>query len=472
MHACRPARRRSALVVLAVCLAGATAGAGEHVLNALKDDIEPSPVRLQLAPYLQLPPTADELPRTRINMLKPFGDGSGRLAVSDLRGPLYLVDGKSFNVYLDVSEEFGDFFDARGLGVGLASFAFHPQFAENGLFYTFHNEPRSTAPADFPVPDGLEGERGVQAVLTEWRASEPGRSVFEGSRREIMRIGFRGSAHGVQEIAFNPNLSPGDEDYGNLYLCVGEGSTTRRRPELARSVHTIYGKVLRIDPLGRDSANGNYGIVADNPWASDEDPATLPEIYAYGFRNPHRLTWDAGGDGKALVTEIGESNIEEVNLLLPGRNYGWSYREGTFRIAPDVVEFKVYDLEEGEDEKSGFSFTYPVAQYDHSEGMAISGGAVYRGDAAPLLQGTYIFGDIVNGRIFAVNADELELGKQAEIRELLLEMDGKPLKLLEHTAAGRVDLRFGTDLENELYVMEKIHGHIFKVVGASRQTSP
>ncbi len=449
---------------------GSFASGDEYILDAIEADIEPSSIRLELESFLQLPPTSEELPRTRINMLKPFGDGSGRPAVSDLRGPFYLVSGKSFSVYMDLSAEFDTFYDARGLGVGFASFAFHPQFAENGLFYTVHNEPRHTAPADFPVPAGLTGDRGVQAVLTEWKAAEPGNAVFEGSRREVMRFAFRGTAHGIQEIAFNPNLVPDDPDYGNLYICVGEGSTTRRNPDLARSVRSVYGTVLRINPLGRDSDNGKYGIVASNPWAGDDDPSMLAEIYAYGFRNPHRLSWDAGGDGKAIVTEIGESNIEEVNLLLPGRNYGWSHREGTFRIEPLVAEFKVFDLDDGEDERNAFAFTYPVAQYDHSEGMAISGGSVYRGDALPLLKGTYVFGDIVNGRVFGVDADELELGKQSEIRELLLAIDGEPVTMMELAGnVGRVDLRLGTDLQGELYLMEKLRGRIYKIVGASRQ---
>ncbi len=440
---------------------------GEYVLDALKPEIKPSPMRLQLAPFLQMPPTSDTPPHTRINMLKPFGDGSGRLAVSDLRGPLYIVSDGAFSVYLDLSAEFDTFFDETGLGVGFASFAFHPEFAENGLFYTTHNEPRQTAQADFGAPSATTSTRGLQAVLTEWKAEEPGNAVFEGSRREVMRFGFRGPAHGIQEIAFNPNLLPDDPDYGNMYVCVGEGSSRRLGlDELERSVHA-YGSVLRINPLGRDSDNGQYGIVAANPWASDDDPDKRGEIFAYGFRNPHRLTWDSGGDGKALVTDIGEANIEEVNILRPGLNYGWSNREGTFRIEPEVVEFKVFDLDEGEDEKNGFSLTYPVAQYDHSEGMAIVGGPVYRGAAIPMLQGTYVFGDIVNGRVFSVDADELELGKQSEIRELLLEIDGEPVTMMELVGGGgRVDLRFGSDSDGVLYLTEKIHGHIYKVVGA------
>ena len=307
----------------------------------------------------------------------------------------------------------------------------------------------------------------MQAVLIEWTAKEPGKAVFEGSQREIMRFGFPGHAHGVQEIAFNTNLLPDDQDYGNLYVCVGEVSSLRfGHADLARSVHSVYGTVLRINPLGRDSDNGQYGIVATNPWAGDDDAKTLAEIFAYGFRNPHRLSWDSGGDGKALVTEIGESNIEEVNILRPGLNYGWNLREGTFRLEPLVDRNKVFDLEEGEDEKNGFSFTYPVAQYDHTEGAAIIGGPVYRGPAIPVLQGTYVFGDIVNGRVFGVNADELELGKQSEIDELLLEIDGESTTMAKLVGGGRVDLRFGSDLEGELYIMEKIHGNIYKVVGA------
>ena len=142
-------------------------------------------------------------------------------------------------------------------GNGFGAFAFHPEFAENGLFYTTHNEPLQSAPAEFPSPESQfdEADRrgtGVQAVLTEWKAEDPGNAVFEGSRREVMRIGFPRHTHGVQEIAFNHNLLPGDQDYGNLYICVGEGSTLWvGLPELARSVHSIYGSVLRINPLGR-----------------------------------------------------------------------------------------------------------------------------------------------------------------------------------------------------------------------------
>ncbi len=459
---------RSVCVFFGFVLAASAASGDEYMLNALAPDIEPSPIRLELEPFLQLPPTSEELPRTKINMLKPFGDGSGRLAVSDLRGPLYIVSERSAGIYLDLSTEFGEFYDKRGLGVGFASFAFHPDFARNGLFYTTHNEPPQTAPADFAAARALNSPRGVQAVLTEWKAVEPGKAVFAGSRRELMRFEYRGTAHGIQEIAFNPNLLPGDPDYGNLYVCVGEGSSRRLGLDGQQRAAHGYGSVLRIDPLGRDSDNGQYGIPATNPWANDDDPETRGEVYAYGFRNPHRLTWDSAGDGKAIVTEIGESNIEEVNILKPGLNYGWSQREGTFRIEPSVSQVKVYDLEDGEDANNGFSFTYPVAQYDHGEGMAISGGAVYRGAAIPMLQGAYVFGDIVKGRVFGVNADELELGKQSEIYELLLEIDGKPVHFLEDIGVGRVDLRIGTDLEGELYLMEKMHGNIYKVVGARR----
>ena len=456
-----------ALICTGVSLVGRPALSGEYILDALEPEIEAGPIHLEIAPYMQLPPTSETQPYARINMLKPFGDGRGRLAVSDLRGPLYIVSDEAPRIYLDLSVELDAFYDEGGLGVGFASFAFHPEFAENGLFYTVHNEAWETAQADFASPVRATTKPGTQSVLLEWRARDPGSDVFDGSRREVMRIGFPGHGHVVQEIAFNPNLSATDEDYGNLYICVGEGSSLKHgHPELARSLKSVLGTVLRIDPLGRDSENGQYGIVPDNPWANDGDPGTLDEIFAFGFRNPHRLTWDSGGDGKAILTDIGDSNIEEVNLLQAGLNYGWNLREGTFRLEPDVARHIVIDLEPGEDEQSGFSFTYPVAQYDHSEGLAISGGQVYRGNTVPVLRGTYIFGDIVNGRIFGVSADGLELGKQSEIYEFSLKMDDRPVTLQELVGGGRVDLRIGSDLDGELYLMEKIHGHIYKVTGA------
>ena len=103
-------------------------------------------------------------------------------------------------------------------------------------------------------------------------------------------------------------------------------------PLLTHNTEKIWGTILRIDPMGRNSANGQYGIPLHNPFVKNQNTKTLREIYAYGFRNPHRITWTKSG--KMLACNIGQRNIESVNLIIPGHDYGWPIREGTFLFRP------------------------------------------------------------------------------------------------------------------------------------------
>jgi hypothetical protein len=119
-----------------------------------------------------------------------------------------------------------------------------------------------------------------------------------------------------------------------------------------------------------------------------------------------------------------------------------------------------------------FGYTYPVAQYDHDDGFAIVGGFVYRGAMAHALWGKYIFGDIRGGEIYFVDADTLAFGTQSEIREVKLELDGQATTILQIGGSSRGDLRFGFDENNELYVLEKSRGMIFRVVGARAPSEP
>ena len=196
------------------------------------------------------------------------------------------------------------------------------------------------------------------------------------------------------------------------------------------------GSILRIDPLGSNSANGNYGIPVDNPFVGDPDlqhtlgidesttplDETLGEVWAFGLRNPHRFSWDTGLNGTAnmFISDIGQASIEEINLGVAGANYGWRDREGTFATDP----FNEYILNALPGNDALFGYNYPVAQYDHDEGNAVVGGFVYRGQAISTLQGKYIFGDLVNGRMFYTDVDEMTPGSQATVHELTLFHDG------------------------------------------------
>jgi glucose/arabinose dehydrogenase len=433
------------------------------ILNPVSEKIPMANLTLVLEEVLTVPPSAEAPPLARINKLLAIeGQQGERLFLHDLRGKLYEIEDNTPQVYLDITVERPDFIDNPGYGTGLGSFAFHPEFSSNGLFYTTHTEPAETAVADFALPDSIDAR--LQWVLMEWKADDPQAKEFTGSSREVMRVDMTGNAHGFQEVTFNPLVQPGDADYGLLYLCIGDGGSGLRYPFLINSNELIWGSVVRIDPAGTNSANGQYGIPEDNPFV--DDPDAVQEIWVRGFRNPHRISWDRTGSGKMFITNIGQHSVEEVNLGIAGADYGWPNREGMLLFDPMANPELVYPLPEDD---SGY--TYPVAQYDHDEGNAISGGFVYAGTEVPLLEGKYIFGDIPRGKIFYSDVDQMELGQQAPVYQLSIEFDGQATDLESLTQSKRVDLRFGTDTKGELYLFTKSNGTLYKVVDAKENTA-
>jgi len=164
-----------------------------------------------------------------------------------------------------------------------------------------------------------------------------------------------------------------------------------------------------------------------------------------------------------LITDIGHANAEEINLGLVGADYGWPEREGNFLINHRAKMDRVFALPE---EDTTLQYTYPVALYDHDEGKAISGGFVYNGKNIPLLIGKYIFGDIVNGRMFYVENNALQFGEQAPVHELDIEVAGKITSFQELSGSKKTDLRFGVGLQDEFYLYTKADGKIYKVIAA------
>jgi hypothetical protein len=166
----------------------------------------------------------------------------------------------------------------------------------------------------------------------------------------------------------------------------------------------VLGKILRIDASGTNSANGHYGIPADNPFVGRQG---ADEIYAYGFRNAYRMSFDTRS-GRLIAADVGQNDIEEVDIVRKGGNYGWPVKEGSF----------LFDMNGDEPGfTTGFSpgvprgMIDPVAEYDHDEGVSVTGGFVYRGHAVPELRGSYIFGDFTRsfagpeGRVFQMTRD-------------------------------------------------------------------
>ncbi len=353
---------------------------------------------------------------------------------------------------------------------GLVSVAFHPEFGQEdsqgfGKFYTAYS-----ATSDSGVADYLEDDaESHESVIREWTMVDPSADVFSGSSREVFRIGQFAPNHNIGTIAFNPNADPGSADYGMLYVCLGDAGYAHDPRNYSQSLAEPQGAILRIDPLSTDGAKG-YGIPPDNPLVGRSDAA--PEIWAYGLRHPQHFSWDT--DGRMFIAEIGQNQVEEVNLGVAGANYGWRLHEGTFATGHAVGEppGPVYPRPSQEG-----AFTDPVAQYDHDEGYAIGGGFVYRGQAIPELRGKYVFTDFPRGRLFVINADELEAGGATEITEVRLVLEGREQNLADAVGApnpyrgnagNRVDLRLGIDSAGELYLVTKSDGWVRKLVPATR----
>jgi glucose/arabinose dehydrogenase len=458
----------------------AVTAADEAITDPIPQDPIPARLGLVLEEYAQLPeseptpePTDPRLMRhNRINYIGEVPDGSGRMYVPDLNGPLYLIEDDQQHLYLDIKERFEHFFSGRGMGSGFGFVAFHPEFARNGKFYTVHTEDEEAIATEEPTypnqPDAF-----VQSVVTEWTADDPSADTFAGSHREIFRFGFSSQIHAIQQIDFNPTAQPGDADYGLLYLAVGDGGIGVDS-DVPQDMGTPAGKILRIDPEGTNGPNGQYGVPESNPFVGQD--GALGEIYAVGMRDPHRFSWDPGGKNAMYLGHIGQHAIEAVYEVRAGDNFGWSEREGAFAFRPQNQCY-LYPLPE-DDEKYGY--VYPVAAYDHDppanypcnadSGHAISGGQVYRGSELPKLQGKYIFGDLVEGRVFYTEVNQMKRGKErAPLHELqLFDADGNLMRMPDFVGDGRVDLRFGTDSEGSLYLLAKANGTIWKVTGTKR----
>jgi glucose/arabinose dehydrogenase/mono/diheme cytochrome c family protein len=437
---------------------------GQEITNPVPSPIQLSNLVVNLKFITQIPPSSDStepLPLTRITKLS-FQPNTGNIFILDLQGKLYTLQNGSPTVYMDMAKLKPKFINKPGLATGFGSFAFHPDFAKNGLLYTTHTEAPGSAKADFDYADSIKTT--VQWVLTEWKVNNPAASTFSGTGRELFRINMVTGIHGMQEITFNQLSKPGSEDYGLLYIGVGDGGSVENGyPFLAHSTEKIWGTVLRIDPSGRNSANGKYGIPTTNPFVQNGNNKTLKEIYAYGFRNPHRITWSKAGD--MFVCNIGQANAESVNLIKPGHDYGWPIREGTYLLDPNGDLTRLYPLPAND---STYNITYPVAYFDHDEGLAITGGFEYSGKLIPQLEGKFLFGVIGTGRLFYINMADIKQGQQALIKEWRVSFNGKQ-GILKDFCEGceRVDLRLGRDADGEIYLLTKIDGKVYKLVGAT-----
>jgi glucose/arabinose dehydrogenase len=337
------------------------------------------------------------------------------LYVVDQPGKLWAVDlaTRDKNVFLDVSAHLVPLgvcgpgtFDERGfLGV-----AFHPNYMANGLLYTYTSEPVS-GPPTFPstVPAGEVPDH--QNVVAEWRVPDPRNPtsvVDPGSRRELMRVDWPQWNHDGGELAFGPDrmlyISMGDgggadDQDGQLFTTAPpHHPTCGEAPQVghqgdgnAQKLNTPHGKVLRIDVNGRNSTNGQYGIPTGNPFVGRS--GVVQEIFAFGFRNPFRFSFDTE-TGRLFLGDVGQNDIEEVDIVVNGRNYGWNRKEGTLFFHINGNDEGFASPEPDPTVAIPSNLNDPIAQYDtHHEGHSVIGGFIYHGTSFPQLRDRYVFGE-------------------------------------------------------------------------------
>ncbi len=444
------------------------------------------------------PPDQDRDPATwaRVSFVRDLPDG--RRFANDSRGFLYLLDGDTEPLlYADIGAAFPHVIYSRNES-GFIGFAFHPEFAQNGLFYTVHGEVAIGNPGtlDFIPPGYTETDVTHHNVITEWRANDPAASTFDGIRRELLRVAHvtTNMSHPFGYVGFNPTSAPGDPDYGLLYTSGSDfgfsngAGPNANNPGQTQRLDSVVTAILRIDPRAPAESNGtkglgDYTIPAINHFEADGDPETLGEIYAYGFRNAHRLSWDLT-DGTMFAADIGMNNIEEINIVHEGGNYGWMAREGYWEngmIRPGGALNQLFELSADVlDGRTEDQFTYPVAIYDHNDGQAITAGFAYHG-RIDALRGKFVFGDLVRGRIFAADlaamkaADDGVPRTVAPIEEIQLyvrDADNNRVyvsfrELIERTngaTATRADLHLSRSRDGELFLTSRMDGMIRMLV--------
>ena len=326
-------------------------------------------------------------------------DGTNRLFVVQQNGLIKVFENNenvtNASTFLDISSEI-TFGGERGL-LGLA---FHPNYTSNGIFYVdYTNNSGDTIISRFKVSD-----------INPNQANQT-------SEVEILKVIQPYSNHNGGQIAFGPD--------GYLYIGLGDGGSGGDPQGNGQNRQTLLGSILRIDV---DSVSP-YAIPSDNPFFGNAN-GYAEEIFAFGFRNPWRFSFDAI-TGKLWVGDVGQALWEEIDIVQNGKNYGWNAREGAHDYDPGTNTTSVTD---------------PIYEYSHALGNAITGGFVYRGSLLSNLIGKYVHADYGSGRIWA-----LEFQDGTAVNNTLL-----------YDAAFNIP-SFGVDSNNELYICS-FNGNIYQLV--------
>jgi glucose/arabinose dehydrogenase len=334
------------------------------------------------------------------------GDGSGRLFVNELTGKIRVInpDGTLRAAdFVDLSDRL-----VAGGEQGFLGVAFHPDFANNGRLFVHYSR----------AGDGA-------TVVSELTASADHETASAGSERVLLTQDQPFANHNGGEIAFGPD--------GYLYIGLGDGGSGGDPYGNGQSLQTLLGKILRIDVDAPPAANKQYAIPDTNPYAAAgvAPGAGLPEIWAFGLRNPWRFSFDRA-TGDVYIGDVGQNAWEEVDRQPAdsrgGENYGWNAYEASHCFSSC----------------NGVSAVGPIAEYGHDQGCSVTGGYVYRGTRQPAMRGTYLFGDYCSGTIFTI-----------------------PAAGLTATRLGDTELQissFGEGEDGEIYLADLSAGGVYRVL--------
>jgi hypothetical protein len=453
--------------------------------------------------FVNIPNDSGKVPR--INCMAFQGN---RFFASTEQGKIYEIidngnNAKSPELFFDVSEAIPIntnrklVFKSNSFHSGLRSFAFHPDFKTNGKLYTSVMEERPTDTTGHHYISDASKPIEADGVVIEWTYDFNKKAVDPSSYREVFRVGTPYFDHTIKEIAFNRYAKPGDEDYGLLYIGHGDGYVYNK-PAEGGLINNALGKILRINPLKTDTTP--YSIPSTNPFVNDTN--WLDEIYALGLRNPHTLCFAKTDSGKVVLisSNPGRDNVDEINIIKPGENYGWSKREGTF------VTLQRGGLNTGiealPDTDAVYGYTYPAAQWSRIDpvfsgftSFSIAGGYIYTIQktgkkiylSTDFPQSGYIMYNDLNELLAAKtkldttnpNLYKPEDLTQAPFKLLNIYFDNDndsnslPVKrksMLEilkldpnYDKSGRSDIRFGQDSAENIYISNKRNGWIYKI---------
>jgi glucose/arabinose dehydrogenase len=327
---------------------------------------------------------------------------SNRLFAMDQRGMIFTFENRpdvqQAKLFLDLQSKVTQWYDKGANEQGLLGLAMHPNFKKNGEFFVCYTK--------------KEDDR---SIIARYRVSSGNPDQADPNSEEILlSVDQPYKNHNGGSIEFGPD--------GYLYVSFGDGGLRNDPNANGQNRAQLLASILRID-VNSKAEGRNYAIPADNPFVGKQ--GIRPEIFAYGLRNPWRISFDKN-TGRLWCGDVGQELWEEINIIEKGKNYGWSNREGyhAFGNRPDV--------------EGVATPTDPIWEYDHSVGKSITGGRVYNSDRLPTLKGKYVYADYVRGAVWALSFDAAK--GTASRNELIID-SGTPV------------LAFGEDPNGEIYYM-------------------